>query len=293
MSKRSSPRAQKTQAQPARKPFPWLGLGILVVIIVAGVLLMQARNRPAPAPVAAQAASPASSIRWYGYDIVRTYPHDRKAFTQGLLYRDGFLYESTGLNGSSSLRQVELETGTVVRQVPVDREYFAEGLADTGSRLVQLTWQSGLGFLYDRPTFTQTGTFKYTGEGWGLTMHGNRLLMSDGSSTLRWLDPATLAQTGTLPVRESGGTVEGLNELESVKGEVFANVWQTDSIVIISPESGQVTGRINLRGLLSAEDMTQQVDVLNGIAYDAAHDRLFVTGKWWPKVFEIRLKPLQ
>jgi glutamine cyclotransferase len=236
---------------------------------------------------ASAASAPAPSL---DFDIVRVYPHDRAAFTQGLVYRDGYLYESSGLQGQSTLRQVELETGRVVREVKVPPQHFAEGLADFGGRLFQLTWQSQLGLIYDIATLTQTGTFSYTGEGWGLARDGSRLVMSDGTSTLRFLDPTSLQETGRITVTDGGRPLADLNELESVKGEIFANVWMTDHIVIISPKTGRVTGRINLRGLLTADDLTRQVDVLNGIAYDAAGDRLFVTGKWWPKLFEIRLR---
>ena len=224
------------------------------------------------------------------YDIVKTWPHDRGAFTQGLVYRDGFLYESTGLNGRSSLRKVALETGEVVQHATVANQYFAEGLTDWKDCLVQITWQSKIGFIHDLKTFEPKGQFNYSGEGWGITHDSKHLIMSDGTSTLRFLDPESFKQTGTLDVTYQGKPLANLNELEFVRGRIFANVWQSNSIVVIDPANGRVTAQINLPGLLNAEDRAGGVDVLNGIAYDAKHDRLFVTGKLWPKVFEIKLK---
>ena len=224
------------------------------------------------------------------YEIIKTWPHDRGAFTQGLIYRDGFLYESTGLNGRSSLRKVNLETGEVVQHENVDKEYFAEGLTDWKNQLIQITWQSKTGFTYDLKTFKRSGQFNYSGEGWGITHDDKRLIMSDGTSSLRFLDPKTFAQTGTLDVTYQGKPLANLNELEFVRGRIFANVWQSNSIVVIDPANGRVTAQLDLPGLLNAEDRSIAVDVLNGIAYDAKKDRLFVTGKLWPKVFEIRLK---
>ncbi len=233
--------------------------------------------------------SPPAQVAVYGYEVVRAYPHDRGAFTQGLVYRDGYLYESTGLNGRSTLRKVTLETGAVLEQFELAPQYFGEGLTDWGSRLFQLTWKDGLAFVYDLSSFGVTGTFGYEGEGWGLTHDGSMLIMSDGTARLRLLDPATFEEFGSVTVREGGAPVANLNELEHVRGEVYANVWQTDRIATIAPATGQVTGWIDLRGLLTAADTATPVDVLNGIAYDAAGDRLFVTGKLWPKLFEIRL----
>jgi glutaminyl-peptide cyclotransferase len=224
-----------------------------------------------------------------GYQVVRSYPHDPGAFTQGLVYVDGFLYESTGIEGESSLRKVRLETGEVLQIHRLDKRYFGEGLAAWKDRLIQLTWQTGIGFVYDRETFRLLRTFTYTGEGWGLTHDGTRLIMSDGSSFLRFLDPETFQETGRLQVRDGGRPVENLNELQYIKGEVFANVFQTDRIVRIDPKTGRVIRWIDLSGLLSPQD-ARGVDVLNGIAYDAEKDRIFVTGKWWPRLFEIRTR---
>ena len=227
---------------------------------------------------------------WYDYEIVNTYPHDPSAFTQGLIYRDGYLFESTGLYGGSSLRKVRLKTGEVVQRKTIRSEYFGEGLTDWGDQLVQLTWKSNIGFVYDALTFELKKTFRYPGEGWGLTRDNDRLIMSDGTSSLRFLDPETMRESGRLEVIENGFPVSMLNELEMVRGQIFANVYNTYEIVIISPQSGHVTGRISLVGLFEKFKMSKEVGVMNGIAYDPERDRLFVTGKRWPKLFEIRLK---
>jgi glutamine cyclotransferase len=224
------------------------------------------------------------------YTVVRAYPHDREAFTQGLVYLgDGELIEGTGLNGRSSLRRVRLETGEVLQHYDLSSEYFGEGVAVLGERVYQLTWRSGVGFVYGLDTFALQRTFNYPTEGWGLTHDGQRLIMSDGTDALYFLDPATLAATGSLRVRDGEAPVTQLNELEYVNGWVYANVWQTDRVAKIDPATGRVAAWLDLSGLLSAEDRAQPVDVLNGLAYDAATERLFVTGKLWPKLFEIRL----
>lgn len=226
----------------------------------------------------------------YRYQVVRSYPHDRQAFTQGLVYLDGFLYEGTGLNGQSAIRKVRLETGEVLQQRRIDDRYFGEGIAVWGKTLVQLTWQSEIGFVYDLASFEPLRTFAFTGEGWGLTQDGRRLILSDGTPVLRFLDPVTFKQTGALTVKDQGVAVDDLNELEIVKGEILANVWQSHRIARISPKTGQVTGWIDFAGLLAPSEAAG-VDVMNGIAYDAAEDRLFVTGKLWPRVFEVRIVP--
>lgn len=224
----------------------------------------------------------------YGYQVVRSYPHDRGAFTQGLFIHNGFFYEGTGMTGQSGIRKVKIETGEVLQVRPLDSQYFGEGIVEWKGSIVQLTWQHGIGFVYDAQTFAPTRTFTYRGEGWGLTHDGTRLIMSDGTPQLRFLDPVSLKETSRITVREPRGPVEKLNELEFVNGEVFANVWGTDRIARISPSDGRVTGWIDLAGLLTSSERAS-ADVLNGIAYDAAADRLFVTGKWWPRVFEIKL----
>jgi glutamine cyclotransferase len=226
----------------------------------------------------------------YGYRVVHTYPHDRDAFTQGLIFRDGFLYESTGLNGRSSIRKVALTTGRVLRRRAIDAQYFGEGLVDWGDRLISITWQSQRGFVFGLDDFAPRSSFSYEGEGWGLTRDASRIIMSDGSDRLRFLDPNTLRQVGDLSVTLNGRPLRNLNELEWVEGEILANVWQTNWIARIDPASGAVTGLIDLRGLLPPADFEPgHTDVLNGIAYDAARRRLFVTGKNWPKLFEIEL----
>jgi len=229
----------------------------------------------------------------YSYRVVNVYPHDPRAYTQGLVFVDGFLYESTGLNGRSSIRKVKLETGAVVDQRPVAAQYFAEGLAEWRGKLVQLTWQSHLAFVYDRATLRQERTFSYNSDGWGLASDGTNFILSDGSTdgTLRFHDPSTFRLIKRLTVRDRGLPVADLNELEFVKGEVWANVWHTDRIARIRPTSGEVVGWIDLDRLLLPGQVTDPEAVLNGIAYDTTRDRIFVTGKLWPRLFEIQLQP--
>jgi glutaminyl-peptide cyclotransferase len=269
---------------------PYLMLVLALGLAASALPRLQALPSQARAKAAAPAPAPAAPL-WYDYTVVNVYPHAPDAFTQGLIFRDGFLYESTGQYGESSLRRVELETGRVVQRLEVDARYFAEGLVDWGERLIQITWQSQVGFVYNRRTFVREKTFRYTGEGWGLTHDQRRIIMSDGTEQLRFLDPTTLAETGRVTVTDRGYPVSQLNELEMVKGQIMANIWNTDTIVLIAPDTGRVAGRIDMRGLLAAADRARGVDVLNGIAYDARGDRLFVTGKLWPKLFEIRLRP--
>jgi glutamine cyclotransferase len=233
--------------------------------------------------------APAAGLPMYGYTVVRTYPHDANAFTQGLQYLDGVLYEGTGLNGRSSIRKVKFETGEVLQQRATRPEHFGEGITIWRSDLIQLTWQSGLAFVYDRATFEPRRTFTYVGEGWGLTHDEAGLIMSDGTDALRFLDPKTFKERRRVKVTAMGASVPRLNELEYVKGEVLANIWQTDYVARIDPKNGRVAGWIDLRGLLTARERAA-TDVLNGIAYDEAGDRLFVTGKLWPKLFEIKLQ---
>ena len=225
------------------------------------------------------------------YRIVHTYPHDSRAYTQGLIYADGHLYESTGLNGRSSLRMEDLTTGRVLQSATVAEQYFAEGVAAWGSTLVQLTWQSHIAFVYDRFSFRLLRTFHYGGEGWGLTQDAKNLILSDGTAEIRFFDPATFQEVRHIYVSDHGQPVTDLNELEYIHGQIYANVWHTDRIARISPESGRVLGWINLAGLLKPGEVSDPEAVLNGIAYDAVHDRLFVTGKLWPKLFEIKVVP--
>ncbi len=223
------------------------------------------------------------------YKIKNVYPHDSSAFTQGLVYGDGILYESTGLRGRSSLRRVALETGSILSQTSLLPEFFGEGIAVLGDRIYQLTWTTGVGFVYDKKTLALLQEFRYGIEGWGMTHDGKSLIVSDGSSTLYFWDPGTLREVKQLPVTDGGGPVANLNELEIVEGEIYANIWQQDRIARISPQTGKVLGWIDLKGLLQPKDRHGGEDVLNGIAYDSATKRLFVTGKLWPKLFEIEI----
>lgn len=243
---------------------------------------------------AVSCAAPASNAHHpaeYTYRVVKVFPHDPGAFTQGLEYHDGFLYEGTGLNGRSSLRKVRLETGEVVQQVPLSPEFFGEGITVFGDEVVELTWKAQTGFVYRLGDFHFLRDFSYTGEGWGLANDGREIFMSDGSSEIRVLDPHTLKERRRIKVHDGGTAVDQLNELEYVDGQILANVWQTDRIARISPQTGAVTGWIDLSGLLSPLYRAGSVDVLNGIAYDSARKRLFVTGKLWPKLFQIQLVP--
>jgi len=223
------------------------------------------------------------------YKIKNTYPHDSSAFTQGLVYSDGILYESTGLRGRSSVRRVTLETGNILSQTSLLPEFFGEGIAVFGDRIYQLTWTTGVGFVYDKKTLALLQEFRYGIEGWGMTHDGMSLIVSDGSSTLYYWDPKTLREVKRLLVTDRGNPVTNLNELELVEGEIYANVWQQDRIARISPETGKVTGWIDMKGLLASGDRSGGEDVLNGIAYDPEKKRLFVTGKLWPKLFEIEI----
>src|SRR5204863_1320124 len=250
-------------------------LGSLAVVMLAGQL-----------PVT-------TNIPVYTYQVVRVYPHDPGAFTQGLEFVNGVLYEGTGLNGRSSIRKVKLETGEVLQRREISSEYFGEGITLWKTDLIELTWQSGIAFVYDGASFEERRTFKYLGEGWGLTHDGVNLIMSDGTDRLRFLDPATFVERRRIWVSDGGIPVRNLNELEFVKGEILANIWQTDYVARIAPD-GHVNGWIDLSGLLSPMErgtVEASGGVLNGIAYDAAKDRLFVTGKLWPKLFEIKIVP--
>ena len=231
------------------------------------------------------------SSRDYTYEIINSYPHDREAFTQGLVYEDGVLYEGTGRNGYSELRKVELQTGKVLQKYELSEEFFGEGVTVFDNKIIQLTYLSNVGFVYQKETFELLREFDYTTAGWGITNDGKHLIMSDGTQKLYFLDTETFQQVRHIEVHDRGVSVWRLNELEYVKGQIYANVWPTERIARISPKTGQVLGWIDLRGLLTKQDNVMQTDVFNGIAYDKEKDRLFVTGKLWPKLFEIKLIP--
>jgi glutamine cyclotransferase len=245
----------------------------VVLTLAAAVSVTLAQRKPAPV---------------LGFKVIATYPHDPTAFTQGLVFSKGELYESTGLNGESTLRRVDITTGRVLQRLDVPREYFAEGLALVGDELLQLTWQTQIGFVYDRTTFKQKRTFQYHTEGWGLAYDGaSRLVMSDGSDTLTFLDPTSLTMTRRLRVRDAEQPVRNLNELEWVDGEIWANVWMTDRIARISPTTGDVKAWVDLSSLYPRAARRPPADVMNGIAYDSATRRIFVTGKKWPTLYQI------
>jgi len=227
----------------------------------------------------------------YGYRVVKTYPHDRTAFTQGLEYRDGFLYEGTGMFGRSSVRKLDLDSGRIIQRYDLPQPFFGEGITVLNQQILELTWQSQTGFVYDKSSFQVLRSFDYPGEGWGLTNDGKQIYMSDGSADIRVWDSSTLKEIRRITVKDGATPVTQLNELEWVRGEIYANVWQTDRIARISPVDGRVLGWIDLTGILPKSERPDPDAVLNGIAYDAAGDRLFVTGKLWPKIFEIKLVP--
>ena len=263
----------------------------LIVVLVLGLLSLQCQpgtdsgssNKTAEAP-------PTGPTPKYGYQIVNIFPHDSNAFTQGLILMDGKLLESTGQEGFSSLRRVDLESGRVLKKVNVPEPYFAEGLAALNGKLYQLTWQHNIGFIYDAQTFDRLGQFNYQGEGWGLTTDGQSLILSDGSNRIRFIDPASFQVSRTISVTDGGTPVKELNELEWVKGEIYANVWHDNRIATIDPQSGHVKAWIDMTGLMPDGELQDPEAVLNGIAYDQASDKLIVTGKLWPRVFEIKVK---
>jgi len=255
--------------------------------LLTAIFIAAASCSPAPAPAPTVAAAPAVPV--YSYQVVATYPHDTAAFTEGLQFVDGAMYESTGMEGTSWIRRFDLATGAVQAQQDIDKQYFGEGMVVLADKIISVTWKHQKGFVYDRTTLKPTGEFTYAGEGWGLTTDGQKVYMSDGTSRIRIIDPATLQETGGIDVKMNGRPVDQLNELEFIKGEIWANVFQSDRIVRIDPATGNITSVVYLANLLSPQDR-RGADVLNGIAYDSAGDRIFVTGKYWPKLFEIKLK---
>jgi glutaminyl-peptide cyclotransferase len=260
---------------------------LLPVIFVAAL----ACSEPSTARQAGQGneAPAADSPPVYSYEVVNTWPHDEEAYTQGLVFYDGQLFESTGLRGQSSLRRVELKSGKVKKKIELAREFFAEGITIFRDKIFQLTWQSKKGFVYDLKKFKQEGEFTYEGEGWGLTHDGHALIMSDGTNRIRFLDPVSFQVQRTISVFDQGQPLTQINELEYVNGEIYANVWKTDRIVRIDPTTGKINAWVDMRGLHHQGADNNMENCLNGIAYDAEHDRLFVTGKRWPSVYEIRL----
>jgi glutamine cyclotransferase len=252
----------------------------LVCFLIATALACAQAKKAAP-----------SAIPVYGYRVIHTYPHDTGAFTQGLEFREGVLYEGTGLFGRSTVRKVELETGKVLQQIPIDSKYFGEGITVFNRQIIELTWTSKTGFIYDQSTFRMLRSFNYDGQGWGLANDGQQIYMSDGSPDIRVWDPVTLTEKRRITVRDVGTPVKELNELEWVRGEIYANVWQTDRIARIAPSDGRVVGWIDLAGILPASERVSSDAVLNGIAFDPLGGRLFVTGKLWPKLFEIEVVP--
>ncbi len=278
-----------------------LRIGLFAVSGALAIIACTPQQFPTPAPTTSpnsllapattpsspptSTATPSSPPR-YTVRIVNTYPHDPGAFTQGLVFANGILFEGTGLRGQSTLRKVDLTSGEVTQSLALDPELFGEGITLFNGRIFQITLTSGIGFIYDPQSFSKQGEFSYTPEGWGLTHDGRQLIMSDGSAELRFLDPDSLQETSRITVVDRGQPVQWLNELEYVEGEIYANVWQSDVIARISPDTGEVMGWIDLSGLIGDET---QAGILNGIAYDSETGRLFVTGKNWPSLFEIEL----
>jgi glutaminyl-peptide cyclotransferase len=241
-------------------------------------------------PKVENAPAPNAPAPKYGYQILNIFPHDSNAFTQGLILVDGKLLESTGQEGSSSLRSVELQSGKILKKVDVPPPYFAEGIAVLNGKVYQLTWQHNVGFIYDLQTLERAGQFDYQGDGWGLTTDGQSLIMSDGSNKLKFLDPASFRVTKTISVVDGTTPVNQLNELEFIKGEIYANIWHADRVAVIDPQTGRVKAWIDLTGLMPEGELQDEEAVLNGIAYDQANDKFYVTGKLWPRLFEIKIK---
>lgn len=265
-------------AQPVQyfpKPLPPLVLLLFLALVLCPLRTKAEGTKPAP--------------DHYTYKVIASYPHDPGAFTQGLAIDNALLYEGTGRYSESSLRWVDLQSGRPIKTHNLSSGYFGEGITVWGDKIIQLTWRSETGFVYDKQSFNTLREFTYPGEGWGLTHDGNRLIMSDGTATLRFLDPESFAEMQRITVRDGKRHIDRLNELEFVQGKIYANIWQTDTIAIIDPATGQVEAWLDLTGILQGEDVTRRIDVLNGIAYDPATDALYVTGKLWPRLFRIEL----
>lgn len=262
----------------------------VILLLVLSLACLQCNGGGSNTNTAPTNTAETAVVPKLGYEVVNSWPHDTNAFTQGLVFLDGKLIESTGQQGMSSLRSVEIQTGKVLKKVDVPEPYFAEGIALLNNKIYQLTWEHRVGFIYDAQTFQKSGEFTYSGEGWGLTTDGRSLILSDGTNRIRFLDPDSFRATKTIAVMDGKTPVSQLNELEFVNGEIYANVWHDDRIAAIDPETGRVKSWIDLRGLLRPGEAPGTEAVLNGIAYDPASNRLFVTGKLWPKLFEIKIK---
>lgn len=266
-------------------------LHILFFSLAVIILYSCSDDTDRPTPPDDKDTTTVDTLSVYTYRIVNEYPHDPYAYTQGLTYHGGYLYEGTGLNRESTLRKVDIETGDVVKIHHLDNQYFGEGIAIMGDTIVQLTWANNVAFVYERESFAPLDTFGYPTQGWGITYDGEHLIMSDGSAHLSFRDPKTFKEKRRLYVHDDDGPVTKLNELEYINGTIYANKYLTQHIVIIDPDTGEVVGWVDCTGILRPGDITQPVDVMNGIAYDADGDRLYVTGKLWPKLFEIKLVP--
>jgi len=260
----------------------FIKISVIGLLVLTGVFFIYHYSNLEP-------SANSNVIPVYTYKVVNIYPHDRSAFTEGLVFEDGVLYEGTGLHEYSTLRRVELETGEILQICELPPQFFGEGVTVYGNKIIQLTWQSHIGFVYDKYSFKLLQEFNYPDEGWGITHDGKHLIMSDGTETLHFLNPETFEEIGQIEVSANNIPVTRINELEYIQGEIYANIWQTERIARIDHLTGQVIGWIDLKGILSPEDDSETVDVLNGIAYDPKNSRLFVTGKFWPKLFEIEL----
>lgn len=289
-SDKKRPRQSTASGKRSRVSIVALGLIAVTGVVFLTVFLLRERasNQPNTAPAGNQNTTD-SRAQQVSYEVVSSYPHDPTSFTQGLLWHDGTLYEGTGLEDQSKLRRLEFPSGKVLKEISLASEYFGEGIALVDTRLIQLTWKSERGFVYDLDSFKKLQEFTYDTEGWGLTYDGRNLILSDGSSNLFYLDPQTFKPIRKLAVTMNGKPLDELNELEFIEGEIWANVWQTDFIVRIDPSTGRVTSFLNLKGILAPSDKTGRENVLNGIAYDAEKKRIFITGKLWPRIFEIRI----
>lgn len=264
---------------------------LLLCGLVAGTMAAACKGETAETNANAMPAPPVTRLPTYTYEVVRSLPHAVDAYTQGLLFHEGRFFESTGQVGESDIREVDLETGRVIRKRELtDTSIFGEGIVIVDDRLIELTWKSSVALVYDWRSFEPKGEFKYDGEGWGLTFDGTSIVMSNGSDVIAFRDPKTFEAKRTIEVNDNGLPIAKLNELEMVKGELWANVYETAQIVRINPADGKVVGWIDLQGILPANERTGKEDVLNGIAYDAKNDRIYVTGKYWPKLYEIKLK---